>query len=140
MTTISYRQRAMTITKLALIAAVSYRRVLLRSRAVKLNGLLSAVALAACAHTTEMSKAGPATTAPRPGSRAVTFEDLQRAPVPGAVPARSRQPGERAIAATRGRTARARELVDQISDALGHVHRLVRVLDDNELDELASGG
>jgi hypothetical protein len=28
---------------------------------------------------------------------------------------------------------------DQISDALGHLHRRVRVLDDNELDELASG-
>ena len=46
-------------------------------------------------------------------------------------------------AATRlagARAARARELADQISDALGHLHRLVRVLDDNELDELASGG
>lgn len=63
-------------------AAVSHRRVLLQSRAVKLIGLLSAVALAACAHTTEMSKAGPATPVPPPGSRAVTFDDLQRAPVP----------------------------------------------------------
>jgi hypothetical protein len=36
--------------------------------------------------------------------------------------------------------ARARELADQISDALGHLHRLVRVLDDNDLDELASRG
>ena len=46
-------------------------------------------------------------------------------------------------AATRlagARAARARELADQISDALGHLHRLVRVLDDNELDELAYGG
>jgi len=33
-----------------------------------------------------------------------------------------------------------RELADQISGALGHLHRLARVLDDNELDELASGG
>jgi hypothetical protein len=38
------------------------------------------------------------------------------------------------------RISRARELADQISEALGHLHRLVRVLDDNELDELASGG
>jgi hypothetical protein len=37
-------------------------------------------------------------------------------------------------------TARARELADQISDALGHLHRLVRVLDDDELGELASRG
>jgi hypothetical protein len=46
-------------------------------------------------------------------------------------------------AATRlasARAARARELADQISDALGHLHRLVRVLDDYELDELAYGG
>jgi len=63
-------------------AAVSQRRVLLQSRAVKLIGLLSAVAVAACAHTTEMSKAGPATPVPTPGSRAVTFDDLLRAPVP----------------------------------------------------------
>jgi hypothetical protein len=67
-------------------AAVSHRRVL-QSRAVKLIGLLSAVAVAACAHTTdahtaEMSKAGPATPVPMPGSRAVTFEYLLRAPVP----------------------------------------------------------
>jgi hypothetical protein len=33
-----------------------------------------------------------------------------------------------------------RELADQISDALGHLHRLVGVLDDNDLDELAYGG
>jgi hypothetical protein len=39
----------------------------------------------------------------------------------------------------RARAVRARELVDQISDVLGHLHRLVRVLDDNELDELAYG-
>jgi len=31
-------------------------------------------------------------------------------------------------------------LADQISDALGHLYRLARVLDDNELDELAYGG
>ena len=42
--------------------------------------------------------------------------------------------------ADRRGTDRARELADQISDALGHLHRLVRVLDDNELDELAHGG
>jgi hypothetical protein len=74
------------ITKLALIgtatAPAAHRRVLLQSRAVKLVGLLSVVAMAACAHTTEMSKTGPATTVPTPGSRAVTFEYLQRAPVP----------------------------------------------------------
>ena len=78
------------ITKLALIgtatAPVSHRRVLLQSRAVKLIGLLSAVAVAACAHTTahttEMSKTGPATPVPTPGSRAVTFDYLMRAPVP----------------------------------------------------------
>jgi hypothetical protein len=78
------------IRKLALIgtatAPVSHRRVLLQSRAVKLIGLLSAVAMAACAHTTahttEMSKTGPATTVPTPGRGAVTFEYLQRAPVP----------------------------------------------------------
>jgi hypothetical protein len=34
----------------------------------------------------------------------------------------------------------ANKLADQISDALGHLHRLVRALDDNELDELACGG
>jgi hypothetical protein len=38
------------------------------------------------------------------------------------------------------RAARARESADQISDTFGHLHRLVRVLDDNELDELAYGG
>ena len=78
------------IRKLALIGTatppVSHRRVLLQSRAVKLIGLLSAVAVAACAHTTahttEMSKTGPATTVPTPGRGAVTFEYLQRAPVP----------------------------------------------------------
>jgi len=74
------------ITKLALIgtatAPASHRRVLLQSRAVKLIGLLSAVAVAACAHTTQMSKADPATPVPTPGGRAVTFEYLQRAPVP----------------------------------------------------------
>jgi hypothetical protein len=73
-------------------AAVSHRRVLLQSRAVKLIGLLSAVAVAACAHTTEvhttdahtteMPKTSPATTVPTPGRGAVTFEYLQRAPVP----------------------------------------------------------
>jgi hypothetical protein len=78
------------IRKLALIgtatAPVSHRRVLLQSRAVKLIGLLSAVAVAACAHTTAhttaISKAAPTTPVPTPGSRAVTFEYLQRAPVP----------------------------------------------------------
>jgi hypothetical protein len=42
--------------------------------------------------------------------------------------------------ADRRGTARARELADQISDALGHLHRLVRVLDYNELDQHASRG
>jgi hypothetical protein len=65
-----------------MFAAVSHRRLLLQSWAVKLIGLLSAVAVAACAHTTEMSKIGPATTVPTPGRGAVTFEYLQRAPVP----------------------------------------------------------
>jgi hypothetical protein len=67
-------------------AAVSRRRVLLRTRAVTLIGLLSAVAVAACghptAHTTEMTKTSPTTTVPTPGRGAVTFEYLQRAPVP----------------------------------------------------------
>ena len=67
-------------------APVSHRRVLLQSRAVKLIGLLSAVTVAACAHTTahttEMSETAPATTVPTPGRGAVTFEYLQRAPVP----------------------------------------------------------
>jgi hypothetical protein len=63
-------------------AAVSHRRVLPQSRAVKLIGLLSAVAVATCAHTTAMSKADPATPVPTPGRGAVTFEYLQRAPVP----------------------------------------------------------
>jgi hypothetical protein len=63
-------------------AAVSHRRGLLQSWAVKLIGLLSAVAVAACAHTTEMSKTSPATTVPTLGRGAVTFEYLQRAPVP----------------------------------------------------------
>jgi hypothetical protein len=74
------------ITKLALIAtataAVSHRRVRLQSRAVKMIGLLSAVAAAACVHTTAICQAGPTTPAPTPGSRAVTFEYLMRAPVP----------------------------------------------------------
>jgi hypothetical protein len=38
------------------------------------------------------------------------------------------------------RHARAGELADQISDALAHLHRRVRVLDDNEPDELAYRG
>jgi hypothetical protein len=63
-------------------AAVSHRRGLLQSLAVKLIGLLSAVTVAACAHTTEMSKTSPATTVPTLGRGAVTFEYLQRAPVP----------------------------------------------------------
>ncbi len=94
MTIISYRQRAIAIRKLVLIAtatvaatiglagAVSHRRALLQTRAVKLIGLLSAVAVTACAHTTEVSKTSPATTVPTPGRGAVTFEYLQRAPVP----------------------------------------------------------
>jgi hypothetical protein len=61
-------------------AAVSHRRG--RLRAVKLICVLSAVVVAACAHTTGISKAGPATPVPPPGSRAVTFDDLLRAPVP----------------------------------------------------------
>jgi hypothetical protein len=66
-------------------AAVSHRRGLLQSWVVKLIGLLSAVAVAACTHTTAISKTSPATTAtpvPTPGKGAVTFEYLQRAPVP----------------------------------------------------------
>lgn len=71
-------------------AALSHLRVPLQFRAVKLIGLLSAVALTACAHTTapttapttEMSKASPATTVPTFGRGAVRFEHLQRAPVP----------------------------------------------------------
>ena len=59
------------------MTTISRRRVLRQSRAVKRIGLLSAVALTAFAHTTAMSNADPTT-----GSRAVTFEDLQRAPVP----------------------------------------------------------
>jgi hypothetical protein len=61
-------------------------------KTIRLIGLLSAVAVAACAHTTaahptaahttETSKAGSVTPAPTPGGRAVTFEYLQRAPVP----------------------------------------------------------
>ena len=73
-------------TRLALIgtatAPVPHRRVLLQSRAVKMIGLLSAVAAAACVHTTAISTAAPTTPVPTPGSRAVTFEYLQRAPVP----------------------------------------------------------
>jgi hypothetical protein len=67
-------------------AAVSHRRVL--SRAVKLIGLLSAVVVAACAHTPQLSKADPATPAtsatpvPTPGSGAIIFDDLRSAPVP----------------------------------------------------------
>ena len=77
------------------MTTVSYRqRVLLQSCAVKLIGLLSVVAVAACAHTTEQPKADPTTPAtsatsvtpatpvPTPGRGAVTFEYLQRAPVP----------------------------------------------------------
>jgi hypothetical protein len=91
-------------------AAVSHRRVLLQSRAVKLIGLLSAVAVAACAHTRETSKTSPATTVPTPGRGAVTFEYLQRAPVPalcehdpgqlrnGQLPPQERHPGNVEIA------------------------------------------
>jgi len=43
-------------------------------------------------------------------------------------------------AASARRTRRsARELADRISDALGHLHRMVRVLDDS-FDEFAYGG
>ena len=65
------------------MTTVSYRpRVLLQSRAVKLICLLSALALTACAHPTEAPKTPPATTVSTPGRGAVTFEYLQRAPVP----------------------------------------------------------
>jgi hypothetical protein len=65
------------------MTTVSYRpRVLLQSRAVKLICLLSALALTACAHPIEVSKTPPATTVSTPGRGAVTFEYLQRAPVP----------------------------------------------------------
>ncbi|AGB26568.1 hypothetical protein Mycsm_06417 [Mycobacterium sp. JS623] len=78
------------IMELALIGTAtapdSHRRVLLQSRTVKLIGLLLAVTVAACAHTSaptsETSKASPATAVPTPGTGAVTFEYLQRAPVP----------------------------------------------------------
>ena len=74
------------ITKLALIgtatAPVSHQRVLLQSRAVKMIGLLSAFAMAACVHTTAISTADPTTPVPTPGRGAVTFEYLRRAPVP----------------------------------------------------------
>jgi len=69
-------------------AAVSHRRVRLQSRAVKLIGLLSAVAVAGCAHTPDVPKSSPATemsktsTASTPAKGGVTFEYLQRAPVP----------------------------------------------------------
>ena len=83
MKTTKIRKVALTGTA---TAPVSHRRVLLQSGAVKLIGLLSAVAVAGCthttAHTTEMSQTGPATTVPTPGRGAVTFEYLQRAPVP----------------------------------------------------------
>jgi len=55
-------------------------------------------------------------------------------------------PARRAWEVLGGRPARtdqlahARELAHQISDALGRPHRLVRVLDDNELDELEYRG
>ena len=71
--------------------AFSHRWVPLKSRALKLIGVLSAVAVTACGHTpdvpksssaTEMSKTSTATTVPKPGAGAVTFEYLQRAPVP----------------------------------------------------------
>jgi hypothetical protein len=74
------------LTKLARIgtatAPASRRRVLRRSLTVKMISVLSAAAAAACAHTTATSTATPATPVPKPGSRAVTFEYLQRAPVP----------------------------------------------------------
>jgi hypothetical protein len=57
-------------------------RVLRQSRAPKLVGLLLAVAVTSCAHTTEMSKTAPASPVPPRGGHAVTFDDLLRAPVP----------------------------------------------------------
>jgi hypothetical protein len=66
MTRISYRRRAMTITKLALIATAT----------------VAAACAHTTAHTTEISKTSPATTVPTPTRGAVTFEYLQRAPVP----------------------------------------------------------
>jgi hypothetical protein len=62
--------------------AVSHRPVLRKSRAATLIGLLSAIALTACAHTTATSKTRPASPAPAPGRHAVTFDHLLRAPVP----------------------------------------------------------
>ena len=50
-------------------------------RELRLIGLLS-VAAAACAHTAAICAASPTAPVPPPGSRAVTFEHLQRAPVP----------------------------------------------------------
>ena len=55
---------------------------LLQSRTVTMISLLSAVAATACAHATPISTATPATAVPTPGSRAITFDYLQRAPVP----------------------------------------------------------
>lgn len=90
------------------MARISRR--LLGSRTVKLIGLLSAVAVSACAHPTVMSKTSPTTTVPKPGRGAVTFEYLQRAPVPalcehdpgqlrsGRLPAQEGHPGNVEIA------------------------------------------
>src|SRR5690349_3236789 len=49
---------------------------------MKIIGLLATVAATACALTPAIATATPATPVPTPGSRAVTFEYLQRAPVP----------------------------------------------------------
>jgi hypothetical protein len=65
MTRISSRERAMTITKLALLATAT----------------VAAACAHTTAHTTETSKTIPATVA-TPGRGAVTFEYLRRAPVP----------------------------------------------------------
>lgn len=88
--------------------------VLLQSRAIKLTCLLSALALTACAHPTETSTTPGATTASTPGRGAVTFESLQRAPVPalcehdpgqlkgGKLPPRDEHRGEVGIATNYG--------------------------------------
>jgi hypothetical protein len=77
---------------------------------VALICLLSAVAVTACAHTAEMSKTSSTTTVPTPGKGSVTFEYLQRAPVPalcehdpgqlknGQLPPQEGHPGNVAIA------------------------------------------
>lgn len=49
---------------------------------MKIISLLAAVAATACVFPPAIATASPATPAPDPGNRAVTFEYLQRAPVP----------------------------------------------------------